>query len=136
MFEERQKLFQEVVQVLADVMIPKHMGGQAERSSPMEVQMSPRLGKTKAAPEQAYGPVVLEQLDRLKDCLCAAEETMERLYDKTKLVTYPEPANQVTGCGAEIDQVVPPVAEEIRDAARRVERLIGRMQYLIGRIGL
>ncbi|MDD5095666.1 MAG: hypothetical protein PHV74_15015 [Dehalococcoidia bacterium] len=136
MLEERQKLFQELVQVMAKVMLPQTtgevLGGQAMCAQSMDA----RLGKSKPIQEQPYGPVVLEQMDRMRIDISTAEEAVERLYEKTKMVTFPEAANQALTGGGEIDQVIPPVAEDLRESCRRVERLTVRINYLIARIGL
>ena len=134
MFEERQKLFQELVQVMAKVMLPQPepMGGHAMCAQPMDT----RLGNSKPMQEQPYGPVVLEQLDRMRIDISTAEEAVERLYEKTKMVTFPEPGNQTMTSGGEVDQVIPPAAEDLRESCRRVERLTGRINYLVTRIGL
>lgn len=137
MNEERRKLFDEIWEIVNRRTFCADAPGKPGEPgilapSPMEA----RLGTMKAKEEPPYGPAVLEHLDRLRIDLQSADEAIERLYDKTKMVTFPEPANQVIGCGAEIEQVLPPVAEDLRESCRRLERLTSRINYLVGRIGL
>lgn len=137
MFEERQKLFQEVVQVLAKVMIPQGAMSQEAKMQAPTCGGSAAMKLGRDCPEPPCEPIIPIALERTRDLLSEVEEAVERLFGRTESVTFPAGAMVAGGTpGNQVAAAIPPIAENIGTINMRLERVAGRIVYLIGRLGL